>query len=60
MTYLYACMATAGAAAAGWGLWAAHRLKTPWDIAAAVAALTGLAAFFIGILLAVLPNFFTT
>jgi hypothetical protein len=53
-------MATAGAAAAGWGLWAAHRLKTPWDIAAAVAALTGLAAFFIGILLAVLPNFFTT
>jgi crotonobetainyl-CoA:carnitine CoA-transferase CaiB-like acyl-CoA transferase len=60
MTFLYAGMAAAGAAAAGWGLWAAHRFKAPWDIAAAMAALTGIATFFIGILLAVLPNFFTT
>ena len=60
MTYLYVVMAAAGAVAAGWGLRAAHRVRTPWDIAAAVAALTGLAAFFIGMLLAALPDFFTT
>lgn len=60
MTYLYMVMAVAGAVTAGWGLYAAHRLSAPWDSAAAVAALTGLSAFFIGILLTVLPNFFTT
>ena len=60
MMYLYAGMAAAGVAAMGWGLWAAHRLKAPWDIAAAVAALAGLVAFLIGILLTVLPDFLIT
>ena len=60
MTYLYMVMAAVGATVAGWGLYASHRIRAPWDIAAAVASLAGLAAFLIGILLAVLPNFFTT
>ena len=60
MTYLYITMAVAGAVAAGWGLYTAHRVKSPWDSAAAMAALVGLTAFLIGMLLAVLPNFFTT
>ena len=60
MTYLYIGMAAAGGVTAGWGLYTAHRVTAPWDIAAAVAALTGLGTFFIGILLAVLPDFFTT
>ena len=60
MTYLYIAMAMAGAVTAGWGLYASHRMRAPWDIAAAVASLAGLTAFFIGILLAVLPDFFTT
>ena len=60
MKYLYLIMAATGAVAAGWGLYTAHRVKSPWDSAAAVAALIGLTAFLIGILLAVLPNFFTT
>ena len=60
MTYIYIAMSAAGAVAAGWGLSAAHRLRTPWDSAAALASLIGLTAFLLGILLAVLPNFFTT
>ena len=60
MAYLYMVMAAAGAVTTGWGLYTAHRVSAPWDSAAAVAALTGLCAFFIGILLTVLPNFFTT
>ena len=60
MTYLYIAVAVAGAVTAGWGLRAAHRFKTPWDSLAALAALAGLAAFIIGILLAALPDFFIT
>jgi len=61
MTYLfYIAMAAAGAVTAGWGLQAAHRFRAPWDSAAAAAALSGLVAFIIGILLAVLPDFFVT
>ena len=60
MTFLYAAMAAAGAAAAGWGLRAAHRLRAPWDSAAALAALAGLVTFILGILLSVLPDFFIT
>ena len=60
MTYLYLLVAAAGAGTAGGGLSAAHRLKSPWDCGAALAALIGLAGFIIGLLLSVLPNFFTT
>ena len=60
MTYLYIALSSAGAATAGWGLYASHRFKAPWDCAAAVAALAGLVAFIVGIILAVLPDFFVT
>ena len=60
MIYLYLVMAVTGAMTTGWGLWAAHRFKAPWDSAAAITAVTGLVAFIIGILLAVLPDFFIT
>ena len=60
MTYLYIILSAAGAAAAGWGLRAAHRFRAPWDSLAALAALAGLITFILGILLAVLPDFFTT
>jgi formate/nitrite transporter FocA (FNT family) len=60
MIYLYLAMAAAGAIAAGCGLLAAHRFKSPWDSVAAVAALIGLIAFILGILLVILPDFFTT
>lgn len=60
MNYLYALLAAAGAVATGWGLSAAHRLKSPRDILASLVALIGLVAFIIGILLTVLPDFFYT
>ncbi len=60
MIYLYLAMSAAGAVTAGWGIRAAHQFRTPWDSAAAVAAVAGLVAFILGILLAVLPNFFIT
>lgn len=60
MSYVYAVMAAVGITATGWGLAASHRLTSPWDILAALAALAGLVVFIIGILLAVLPDFFIT
>ena len=60
MINLYLIMAAAGAVTAGWGLRAAHTFKSPWDSAAALSAVAGLVAFIVGILLAVLPDFFIT
>lgn len=60
MTYMFIAIAIVGAVIAGWGLYASHCVRKPWDIAAALASLAGLTAFLIGILLAVLPDFFTT
>ncbi len=60
MSYLYAAIAVVGVVAAGWGISASHRLASPKDILAALAALAGVVAFVIGILLAVLPDFFVT
>jgi hypothetical protein len=47
-----------GLAAIAWGLPAAHRLRQPFDIAAAVAVLAGVVAAAMGILLLIIPNFF--
>lgn len=60
MTYVYIALSAAGAVTAGWGIRAAHRIRSPWDSLAALAALAGLIAFILGILLAVLPDFFVT
>ena len=47
-----------GLAAIAWGLPAAHRLRQPFDIAAALAVLAGVVAAAMGILLLIIPNFF--
>ena len=48
----------AGLAAIVWGLPAAHRLRFPFGIAAALAVLAGVIMTTIGILLTIIPNFF--
>lgn len=47
-----------GLAAICWGLPAAHRLRTPLDIAAALAVLAGVILTALGVLLTIIPNFF--
>jgi hypothetical protein len=56
--YQYLPLIIAGLAGMIWGLPAAHRLKFPYDIAAAVAVLAGVIAFAMGILLTFIPGFF--
>jgi hypothetical protein len=48
----------AGLAAIAWGLPAAHRLRRPLDIVAALAVLAGVMVAAMGILLVIIPNFF--
>lgn len=48
----------AGIVAVVWGLPAAHRLRFPLDIAAAVAVLAGILSTAMGILLTIIPTFF--
>lgn len=48
----------AGLAAIAWGLPAAHRLRPPFDIAAALAVLAGVVAAAMGVLLLIIPDFF--
>ena len=47
-----------GIAAIFWGLPAAHRLKSPLDVFAALVVLAGLLVALVGVLLAVVPGFF--
>jgi hypothetical protein len=47
-----------GLAAIAWGLPAAHRLRRPFDIAAALAVLAGVVTAAMGILLTIIPDFF--
>jgi hypothetical protein len=58
MMIVYAGMALAGIALICWGLPAAHRLKSPFDILAALAVLAGLVAALLGALLICVPGFF--
>jgi hypothetical protein len=48
----------AGLGAVIWGLPAAHRLRFPFGIAAALAVLAGVIMTAMGILLTIIPNFF--
>jgi hypothetical protein len=48
----------AGLAAIAWGLPAAHRLRRPFDIAAALAVLAGVLTAVMGVLLFIIPDFF--
>lgn len=56
--YHYIPLIIAGLAGMIWGLPAAHRLKSPFDIGAAAAVLVGAAGFALGILLTFIPGFF--
>ena len=56
--YQYILLAIAGLGGMVWGFPAAHRLKSPFDIGAAIAALCGVIAFAMGILLIFIPGFF--
>ncbi len=56
--YQYLFLIIAGMAGIVWGLPAAHRLKSPYDIAAALAVLAGVIAAAMGILLTFIPGFF--
>lgn len=54
----YIPLIVAGLAAISWGLPAAHRLRSPLDIAAALAVLAGVILTALGVLLAIIPGFF--
>lgn len=56
--YQYIALIIAGLAGMIWGLPAAHRLKSPFDIAAAAVVLGGVVAFALGVLLTFIPEFF--
>ena len=56
--YQYIPLVIAGLAGMAWGLPAAHRLKNPYDIGAAVVVLCGVVVFAMGILLTFIPDFF--
>ena len=47
-----------GLAAVAWGLPAAHRWRAPFDIVAALAVLAGVVVAAMGVLLAIIPDFF--
>ena len=54
----YLAMALSGMALIIWGLPAAHRLKSPFDILGALAVLVGLLLALLGGLLIAAPGFF--
>ncbi len=56
--YQYIALVVAGVAAICWGLPAAHRLKPPFDSAAALVVLAGVVAAVTGVLLTIIPGFF--
>lgn len=56
--FQYIPLVIAGLAGIIWGLPAAHRLKSPFDIGAAVIVLAGVITFALGILLMCIPGFF--
>jgi hypothetical protein len=56
--YQYIALISAGLAWMVWGLPAAHRLKYPFDIAAAALVLCGVIVFALGVLLTFVPGFF--
>jgi len=51
-------LTVSGIALVAWGLPAAHRLRSPLDILAAAAVLTGVLMGLTGALLLAVPNFF--
>lgn len=53
-------MILAGVAAVAFGLAAAHRLRFPWDTLASLAMPVGVVLAGLGVILLIVPDFFTT
>jgi hypothetical protein len=58
MLILHMTMIGLGIGAIVWGMQAAHCLKKPWDVAAALLVLAGVIIALLGTLLTVIPGFF--
>lgn len=58
MLIVYILMIAAGLAAMGFGFWALAGAKQPWDKVGPVLLPVGLVVALLGVLLAVVPNFF--
>ena len=58
MVMVYLGLAVFGIALICWGLPAAHRLRSPFDILAALAFLAGVVLALLGALLLAVPGFF--
>ena len=58
IAYQYIPLIIVGMAGIIWGLPAAHRLKSPYDIGAALAVLAGVIVTAMGVLLTFIPGFF--
>lgn len=58
MLIAYIAMAVIGIGMIAWGLPASHRLKSPFDILAALAVLVGVVVALLGALLIAVPGFF--
>ena len=58
MALVHIALALAGIALVCWGLPAAHRLKSPLDLVAALAVVAGVVAALLGTLLTAVPDFF--
>lgn len=56
---IHPAMICMGLAAVAWGLPAAHRLTSPWDLVAALVVLVGVVVALLGTLLTAVPGFFT-
>lgn len=59
MAVIHALMIPAGVLALGWGFWAAHNAKRPFDIIGSLAILAGFVTALLGTLLVCVPGFFT-
>ena len=57
--FLYIIMIPAGLLALGWGFWAAHNAKRPFDLIGSAVIIPGFLTALIGTLLVCVPGFFS-
>lgn len=58
MNLKYAILIVAGLALTAWALPASYKIRSPWRIFAALAALAGVIASLLGVLALTVPKFF--
>jgi hypothetical protein len=59
MAVLHGMMVVIGVVALGWGFWAAHNLKKPFDLVGSLVIIAGFVTALIGTLLLCVPGFFS-